>query len=98
MVINKNLAVHNIIAQIKYDNNIPDKVFYLVHKDKILEGDRKIAETGLVDESLLQLHMLDMEDIGGKAEDITEEKDECSAEEIEYLAKLWEMKSVLDKL
>ena len=53
MVINKNLAVHNIIAQIKYDNNIPDKIFHLVHKDKILEGDQIISETGLVDESLL---------------------------------------------
>ena len=32
VVINNNLAVHNIIAQIKYNTNLPNKVFYLVHK------------------------------------------------------------------
>ena len=61
MVINKNLAVHNIVAQIKYDNNMSDKVFHLVHKDKLLDGDKIISETGLVDESLLELTMFDMD-------------------------------------
>ena len=80
--------MHNIIAQIKYNNNIPDKVCHLVYKDKILDGNEKISETGLVDESLLQLHMLDKVDIGGSLEDNTEVNDECSADEMEYLAKL----------
>ena len=53
MVINKKLAVHNIIAQIKYDNNIADKAIHLVYKDKKLDGEREISETGLVDGSLL---------------------------------------------
>ena len=53
MVINKYLAVHNIVAQIKYDNDIPDKVFRLAHKDKILDEEAIISETGLIDESLL---------------------------------------------
>ena len=80
--------MHNIIAQIKYNNNIPDKECHLVYKDKILDGDKKISETGLVDESLLQLHMLDMEDIGGRLEGNTSVNDECPADEMEYLAKL----------
>ena len=62
---------------------MPDKVFRLVHKDTILEGDRKISETGLIDESLVQLHMFDIEDIGGKAEGSTEENDECHKDSID---------------
>ena len=53
VIINKKLAVYNIIAQIKYDNNITDKAIHLEHKDKKLDGERVIAEAGLVDDSLL---------------------------------------------
>ena len=98
MVINKNLAIHNIIAKISYDNNLPNKLFYLVHKWKILEGDIKIVDAGLVDESLLQLYMLDDEDIVVENMEDTEKTNGCSEEEMDYLAKLWEMKLILDKL
>ena len=42
--------------------------------------------------------MLDNEDMVDEAKDNTGENNECSEEEMEYLAKLWEMKIVLDKL
>ena len=42
--------------------------------------------------------MLDMDYIENKTEGNTEDNDECSAEEIEYLAKLWDLKLELDKL
>ena len=68
--------MHNIIAQIKYDNNIPDKIWILVHKDKRLDGDAIISETGLVNESSLQLHMLDEEWMGSRPKDKNEINDE----------------------
>ena len=42
--------------------------------------------------------MFDLDYNEDKTEDYTEDNDECSAEELEYLAKLWDLKLELDKL
>ena len=55
-------------------------------------------DAGLVDESLLQLYMLEDEDIVVENTDYTEKTNGCSEEEMDYLTKLWEMKIILDKL
>ena len=69
--------MHNIIAQIKYDNDLSDKIIHLSHDSKILDEVSKIVDTGVVDESLLSLHISDTAYNGGDTRGNTKEEDEC---------------------